>query len=122
MAWADKMQAMAEKIGTRFGADCTLRKVTPGAMNVSTGKRAETTADTTIRMIQGDQRQRSEFGSRTKVVQCTFAIETALLEAASITLDQNDRIVDGAGVVWRIERIEHAAAKKFTEVVCSRLA
>ena len=54
MALATPLRKVASKLMAKFGGVVTIRTVTPGAYNTSTGAITETTADATIRGVLED--------------------------------------------------------------------
>jgi hypothetical protein len=122
MAWNDDMVADAAEFVAEFGRSRTYRKVVKGAMNTTTGKRAETTTDTTITMHRTKPEMLTEFGdgSRRRGRRCTFQMTAAALAAASITPDTNDRIVDSDLAVWQVEELEHRMDGALVVLTCRR--
>jgi len=54
MALADSLRSVASKLMAKFGGDVTIRIVTPGAYNTTTGAITETVADTGIKGVLED--------------------------------------------------------------------
>jgi hypothetical protein len=54
MALASSLQKTASKLMAKFGGEVTIRRVTLGAYNTTTGTAAETTSDTAIRGVLED--------------------------------------------------------------------
>jgi hypothetical protein len=54
MALASPLRKVASKLMAKFGGVATIRRVTTGAYNTSTGTVSETTADTTVRGVLED--------------------------------------------------------------------
>jgi hypothetical protein len=54
MALAGPLRKVASKLMARFGGVATIRRVTPGAYNPTTGTAAETTTDTAVRGVLED--------------------------------------------------------------------
>ena len=54
MSLANPLRKVASKLMARFGGEATIRRVTMGAYNTTTGTAAETTADTTVRGVLED--------------------------------------------------------------------
>jgi hypothetical protein len=54
MTLASPLRKVASKLMARFGGVATLRRVTPGVYNPTTGTVTETTADTTVRGVLED--------------------------------------------------------------------
>ena len=51
MALASSLQKTASKLMAKFGGEVTIRRVTLGAYNTTTGTAAETTSDTALRGV-----------------------------------------------------------------------
>jgi hypothetical protein len=56
MALATSLRKTASKLMLKFGGVATIRRVTTGAYNTTTGTVSETTADTTVRGVLEDVR------------------------------------------------------------------
>jgi hypothetical protein len=54
MALANPLRKVASKVITKFGGEVTIRRITVGAYNTSTGTAAETTSDTVLRGVVED--------------------------------------------------------------------
>jgi hypothetical protein len=54
MSLASPLRKVASKLMSKFGGTATIRRVTPGAYNPTTGTVTETTADTTVRGVLQD--------------------------------------------------------------------
>jgi hypothetical protein len=54
MTLASPLRKVASKLMARFGGTATIRRVTAGAYNTTTGAAAETTTDTTVRGVLED--------------------------------------------------------------------
>jgi len=54
MALASPLRKVASKLMAKFGGVATIRRVTTGAYNTTTGTVTETTADTTVRGVLED--------------------------------------------------------------------
>ena len=54
MALANPLRKVASKVITKFGGEVTIRRITVGAYNTSTGTAAETTSDTVVRGVLED--------------------------------------------------------------------
>jgi len=54
MALADSLKKAASKVLNAVGGDVTIRRVTTGAYNTTTGAIAETTADTVVKGLMED--------------------------------------------------------------------
>ena len=58
MVLATPLRSVASKLMARFGGDVTIRRVTVGTYNTTTGTAAETTSDTAIKGVLEDVRLR----------------------------------------------------------------
>jgi len=58
MALANPLRKVASKLMAKFGGTATIRRVTSGAYNTTTGASAETTSDITVRGVLEDVSQR----------------------------------------------------------------
>lgn len=54
MSLASPLRKVASKLMAKFGGEVTVRRVTLGAYNTTTGTAAETTTDTTVRGVLED--------------------------------------------------------------------
>ena len=54
MALANPLRKVASKLMAKFGGTATIRRITVGAYNTSTGTAAETTSDTVLRGVVED--------------------------------------------------------------------
>ena len=54
MALSGPLRKVASKLMAKFGGEATIRRVTVGAYNTSTGTAAETTSDTVLRGVVED--------------------------------------------------------------------
>lgn len=54
MTLATPLRKVASKLMAKFGGSATIRRVTPGVYNPSTGTASETTADTAVRGVLED--------------------------------------------------------------------
>ena len=54
MALSGPLRKVASKVITKFGGEVTIRRITVGAYNTSTGTAAETTSDTVLRGVVED--------------------------------------------------------------------
>ena len=54
MTLANPLRKVASKVITKFGGEVTIRRITVGAYNTSTGTAAETTSDTVLRGVLED--------------------------------------------------------------------
>ena len=61
MALAGSLRKTATKLMSKFGGDVTLRTVTPGIYNPTTGTASEVTADASIKGVLEDVSAREVF-------------------------------------------------------------
>jgi hypothetical protein len=54
LALSGPLRKVASKVITKFGGEATIRRITVGAYNTSTGTAAETTSDTVLRGVVED--------------------------------------------------------------------
>jgi hypothetical protein len=54
LALSGPLRKVASKVITKFGGEVTIRRITVGAYNTSTGTAAETTSDTVLRGVLED--------------------------------------------------------------------
>jgi hypothetical protein len=54
LALSGPLRKVASKVITKFGGEVTIRRITVGAYNTSTGTAAETTSDTVLRGVVED--------------------------------------------------------------------
>ena len=54
MTLSSPLRKVASKVITKFGGEVTIRRITVGAYNTSTGTAAETTSDTVLRGVLED--------------------------------------------------------------------
>jgi hypothetical protein len=54
LALSGPLRKVASKVITKFGGEVTIRRITVGAYNTSTGTAAETTSDTVVRGVLED--------------------------------------------------------------------
>jgi hypothetical protein len=87
MALASPLRKVASKLMAKFGGVATIRSVTVGAYNTTTGAAAETTTDTTVRGVLEDVR-RSEVNDLVQQGDKRLMIAAADLASAPTTADR----------------------------------
>jgi hypothetical protein len=87
MALASPLRKVASKLMAKFGGVATIRSVTVGAYNTTTGAAAETTTDTTVRGVLEDVR-RSEVNDLVQQGDKRLMIAAADLTSAPTTADR----------------------------------
>ncbi len=102
MALANSLRSVASKLMGKFGGDVTIRIVTPGAYNTSTGAIVETVSDTAIKGVLEDVRVREvndliQAGDKRLII--------AALDLNGTVPDTGDRVVIG-GVTHQIIRVD----------------
>ena len=112
--WAEEMTNLADAIGDELSVPITYRTVTPGALNLTTGKTADTTSDTTVNACR--LRGRTDIAPSGKRVEQT----RWLIPAASVAApDSNDRIVYD-GDTYRIVSTERSLDGTMWELTTER--
>ena len=87
MALASPLRKVASKLMAKFGGVATIRSVTVGAYNATTGAAAETTTDTIVRGVLEDVR-RSEVNDLVQQGDKRLMIAAADLASAPTTADR----------------------------------
>ena len=100
MALAGSLRKTATKLMSKFGGDVTLRTVTPGIYNPTTGTASEVTSDTSIKGVLQDVSTR-EVGDLIQAGDRRLTIAAADVNAAPTTAD---RIII-SGVTYQVVRI-----------------
>ena len=100
MTLATPLRKVATKLMSKFGGDVTLRTVTPGIYNPTTGTASEATSDTSIKGVLQDVSAR-EVGDLIQAGDRRLTIAAADVNAAPTTAD---RLVI-QGQVFQIVRI-----------------
>ena len=100
MTLATPLRKVATKLMSKFGGDVTLRTVTPGIYNPTTGTASEATSDTSIKGVLADVSAR-EVGDLVQTGDRRLTIAAADVSAAPTTAD---RLVI-QGQVFQIVRI-----------------
>ena len=104
MTLATPLRKVATKLMSKFGGDVTLRTVTPGIYNPTTGTASEATSDVTIKGVLEDVSAR-EVGDLIQAGDRRLTIAAADVSAAPTTADRV--IISGATYqVVRITTIE----------------
>jgi hypothetical protein len=100
MTLATSLRKVASKLMSKFGGTATIRRVTPGAYNTTTGTVSETTTDTAVRGVLEDVNLR-------EVNDLIQATDKRLLIAAadiSSTPTTADEVLIG-GVTYQVIRV-----------------
>ena len=87
MALAGPLRKVASKLMAKFGGEVTIRVVTPGAYNTTTGAITETTADTAVRGVLEDVNAR-EVNELIQASDKKLTVAAADLAAAPNTADR----------------------------------
>ena len=101
MALVDSLKKVSSKVITKFGGDVTVRIVTAGSYNTTTGAIAETESDTTIKGILEDVNLREV----NELVQAGDKRLTVAADDLTTAPETKDRIVI-SGAVHQIIRVE----------------
>ena len=101
MALADSLAKVASNVLKQFGGDVTVRYVTAGGYNTTTGAITESESDTTIKGILEDVNLREV----NELVQAGDKRLTVAADGLTALPETKDRIVIG-GVVHQIIRVE----------------
>ena len=100
MTLATSLRKVASKLMSKFGGTATIRRVTPGAYNTTTGTVSETTTDTAVRGVLEDVNLR-------EVNDLIQATDKRLLIAAadiSSTPTTADEVLIG-GITYQVIRV-----------------
>ncbi len=100
MTLATPLRKVATKLMSKFGGDATIRTVTTGVYNPTTGTTSETTSDVTIKGVLEDVSAR-EVGDVIQAGDRRLTIAAADVAAAPTTAD---RIII-SGVTYQVVRI-----------------
>ena len=100
MALAGSLRKTATKLMSKFGGDVTLRTVTSGVYNPTTGTASEATSDVTIKGVLEDVNAR-EVGDLIQAGDRRLTIAAADVSAVPTTAD---RVVI-SGVIYQVIRI-----------------
>ena len=87
MTLATPLRKVATKLMSKFGGDVTLRTVTPGVYNPTTGTASESTADTTVKGVVEDVNAR-EVNDLIQAGDRRLTIAAADVSAAPTTADK----------------------------------
>ena len=101
MALADSLKKVASKVITKFGGDVTVRIVTAGSYNTTTGAITESESDTTIKGVLEDVNLREV----NELVQAGDKRLTVAADDLTTAPETKDRVVIGS-VVHQIIRVE----------------
>jgi hypothetical protein len=100
MSLSNSLRKTATKLMSKFGGDATIRTVTTGVYNPTTGTASETTSDVTIKGVLEDVSAR-EVGDLIQAGDRRLTIAAADVTAAPTTAD---RIII-SGVTYQVVRI-----------------
>ena len=100
MTLATSLRSVASKLMAKFGGEATIRSITVGAYNTTTGAVAETTSDTVVRGVLEDVNAR-EVHELVQAGDKRLAIAAADVAAAPTTAD---RVVI-SGVLHQVIRV-----------------
>lgn len=100
MALANSLRKTASKLMSKFGGDVTIRVITVGAYNPTTGTASESTADTTVKGVLEDVNAR-EVNDLVQAGDRRLTIAAADVSAAPTTADK----VVISSVVHQVVRI-----------------
>ena len=101
MALASSLRKVAAKVVTRFGGDVTMRYVSAGSYNATTGVIAETTSDTVIKGVLEDVSVREV----NELIQAGDKRLTVAAKDLTTAPETKDRVVISA-VIHQIIRVE----------------
>ena len=87
MSLANPLRKVASKLMAKFGGVATIRRVTPGVYNPTTGTTTETIADTIVRGVLEDVNLR-EVSGLVQVSDKRLTIAAADVTAAPVTADR----------------------------------
>ena len=100
MVLATPLRKVASKLMARFGGEATIRRITVGAYNATTGTAAETTSDTALRGVLEDVNVR-EVNDLIQSGDKRLTVAAADVTTAPVTAD---RVLIG-GVTHQIIRV-----------------
>lgn len=117
MAWTDDADAIANDVVDLLSAGTvTLRRVTRGALNTTTGVRGSTTTDKALAAVRLRSRAFVD-GSGIKTEEAVYVIKAS---AASPTPpDTDDRLIDGTRE-YTVARVERSVDERIYELFCRR--
>jgi len=101
MALADSLKKVSSKVITKFGGNVTVRYVTAGSYNTTTGAITESESDTTIKGILEDVNLREV----NELVQAGDKRLTVAADDLATAPETKDRVIIGS-VVHQIIRVE----------------
>lgn len=116
MAWEDEMESLAEAIADELSVSVTFRTVTRGALNLTTGKPADTTSDATVQACRLRSRTYVTQAGR-RVEQTRWAISAA--ELGAVVPDSNALILYDSQT-HPVVSAERSCDAKMWEVVTER--
>lgn len=100
MTLATSLRKVASKLMSKFGGTATIRRVTPGAYNTTTGTVSETTTDTAVRGVLEDVNLR-EVNDLIQATDKRLLIAAADISSAPTTADE---VLIG-GVTYQVIRV-----------------
>ena len=101
MALASSLRKVASTLMAKFGGQATIRTITPGSYNTTTGAITESTSDTVVRGVLEDVNVR-EVNELIQAGDKRLLIAAADLSAAPTTVDK----VLISSVVYQVIRVE----------------
>lgn len=120
MTWADDMQSLADAVDAAFAESVTLRRITAGTYDASTGLRTNTLSDTTVRAIRGASKViEAEGGGGNGGPQIEQVMYTIAADQIVFRPDREDLIIDGA-FSRKIVRVEMSVDNELYEVTTER--
>lgn len=102
-----KSAATALRLLTKFGRDATVRKVTEGTYDTSTGTVTNTTTDTTVKCVDLDFSEKTN-GTKYFTENVQANDRYALLSAGVDSIDVSDLLIIG-GVTWNVINVKTLA-------------
>jgi len=100
MTLATSLRKVASKLMSKFGGTATIRRVTPGAYNTTTGTVSETTTDTAVRGVLEDVNLR-EVNDLIQATDKRLLIAAADISSAPTTADEV--LIDG--ITYQVIRV-----------------
>ena len=114
MTWAEEMASLNAACDDAFGCSVTISRNVKGALNTSTGVRANTTTNTSATALRGRSRVEGEGKSRIETVM--YRVTASQL---AFTPDTDDKLIDGA-MTFTIGRVEPSVDRTTMDCTCSR--
>jgi hypothetical protein len=103
MTLSGPLRKVASKVITKFGGEVTIRRITVGAYNATTGTAAETTSDTALRGVLEDINVR-EVNDLIQSGDKRLTVAAADVAAVPITADRV--LISGHASVIRVTTVE----------------